>query len=75
MSTWSARPLEALHAMKPSTFMKRREGSGEVDVFENRETKRPWHDERSQREIYWLPALKPIGIRRRRSYTRSPRSR
>lgn len=29
---------------------------------------RTWHDERSQRDHYWKPALKRLGIRDRRSY-------
>lgn len=60
--------LEALKALKPFTLMKRDEDKREVDLFENPVTGRPWHDERSQREHYWQPALKRLGIRRRRPY-------
>lgn len=55
--------LEALAAMEPLTKMKR------ADIFENPVTGRPWHDERSQRDHYWKPSLRRLGIRERRSYT------
>lgn len=54
--------LEALVAMKAYTFLK-----GE-DIFENPVTGLPWHDERSQRDNYWTPTLKRLGIRHRRAY-------
>lgn len=54
--------MEALATMKPYTFMKR------DDIFESPNTGRSWHDERSQRETYWQPCLKRLGIRRRRPY-------
>jgi integrase len=57
------RALEALKTMKPHTFMKK-----EPDVFMNPVTGRPWHDERSQRDHYWSPVLKRLGIRHRRAY-------
>lgn len=61
--------IEALKVMRPFTEMKRDEDSGEpVDVFENPVTRRPWHDERSQRDHYWKPSLKRLGIRARRAY-------
>jgi integrase len=56
------RALEALDAMKSFTFMK-----GEF-IFENPVTGRPWHDERSQRDHYWTPCLKRLGIRYRTPY-------
>ena len=62
------RAVQALQAMKPYTFLKRDEHGRERDVFENPVTGRPWHDERSQREHYWHPALKRLGIRQRRPY-------
>lgn len=37
-------------------------------VFTNPVTRRPWHDERSQRDHYWKPALQALGIRSRRAY-------
>lgn len=61
--------MAALQAMKPYTMMKRDEETGEpVDIFENPNTKRPWHDERSQRDHYWKPTLRALGIRERRAY-------
>jgi integrase len=56
------RAVEVLQAQKAYTFMK----SGEI--FENPVTGAPWHDERSQRDHYWQPTLKRLGIRMRRSY-------
>lgn len=38
------------------------------DIFENPVTKRPWHDERSQRDHYWKPTLRKLGLCARRSY-------
>ena len=58
----SPRALTALTRMKKHTFMLR------AEVFQNPVTGRPWHDERSQREHYWNPALLRCGIRRRRAY-------
>ena len=56
------RALEALTVMKPYTYMKN------GDIFENPLTGKPWHDERSQRDTYWTPTLKRLGIRYRRAY-------
>jgi len=63
-----SRALNALALMKPYTFMKRGADGREADIFENPVTGSAWHDERSQREYYWHPSLKRLGIRRRRSY-------
>lgn len=60
--------LEALVIMKPFTFMKRDDQGDEVDIFENPVTGRAWHDERSQRDHYWKPTLKRLGVRYRTSY-------
>jgi integrase len=54
--------MAALKAQKPYTFMK------DAEIFENPVTGRPWHDERSQRDHYWKPSLKRLGIRQRRAY-------
>jgi integrase len=54
--------LAAIDTMKAVTFLKR------GDVFENPHTGEPWHDERAQRDTYWAPALKRLGIRSRRPY-------
>lgn len=60
-----SRAMEALQAMKAYTYMK---GKEDACVFENPVTGRPWHDERSQRDHYWTPTLKRLGIRHRRAY-------
>lgn len=62
--------LEALKTMKAYTYMKRSESDEDQseDVFENPVTGKPWHDERSQRDHYWTPTLKRLGIRHRRAY-------
>lgn len=59
-----ARAIAALHAMKPWTFM----GGVDAAIFQNPVTNRAWHDERSQRDHYWTPSLRRLGIRRRRAY-------
>ena len=56
------RALAALRTMRPLTFMRG------VEVFLNPVTCEPWHDERSQRDHYWKPALRRCGIRDRRAY-------
>lgn len=64
--------LDALRLMKPYTFMLRVERDDQddaADVFQNPVTGRPFHDERSQRDHYWKPALKRLGIRTRRAYS------
>jgi len=64
--------LEALRTMRAYTLLRRaereQEEDTEADVFQNPKTSRPWHDERSQRDHYWKPALKHLGIRWRRAY-------
>lgn len=64
--------LHALKLMKPHTFMLSTERKGDqdtsADVFQNPVTGRAWHDERSQRDHYWKPTLKRLGIRWRRPY-------
>lgn len=54
--------MEAIVAMRPWTM---RDGG---EIFQNPVTKRPWHDERSQRDHYWKPALKRAGVRYRKPY-------
>lgn len=56
--------LEALRAMKPWTYL----NGLEAPIFQNPVTDRPWHDDRSQRDHYWTPTLRRLGIRRRRAY-------
>lgn len=61
--------MAALEVMKAHTRMKRNPATGqEADIFENPVTGRPWHDERSQRDHYWKPTLRALGIRERRAY-------
>jgi integrase len=57
--------LLAIKAMKEHTSML---GNGNGPIFQNPVTRRPWHDERSQRDHYWRPALKRLGIRWRKPY-------
>jgi integrase len=59
----SARALTVLKRQKAHTFMK-----AHGFIFENPVTDRPFHDERSQRDHYWTPALKRLGLRYRRPY-------
>lgn len=58
----SPRALAALERQKAHTLLKK------AEIFHNPATRKPWHDERSQREQYWNPALLRLGIRRRRAY-------
>jgi integrase len=60
--------MAALQVMKAYTFMKRTEEGEPVDIFENPVVGRRWHDERSQRDHYWKPTLRALGIRERRAY-------
>jgi integrase len=64
--------VAALQTMKRYTFMEKVERDCDADtaadVFQNPVTRRPWHDERSQRDHYWKPSLKRLGIRWRRAY-------
>lgn len=56
------RALSALKQQKQFTFML------DAEVFHNPVTGRAWHDERSQRDHYWQPSLRRLGIRMRRAY-------
>lgn len=64
--------LDALKTMKPHTYMLKAQREGDADtsadIFQNPVTGKPWHDERSQRDHYWKPSLKRLGIRWRRAY-------
>jgi integrase len=64
------RAMELLREQKPHTFMKagRQEEWKNGEIFGNPNTGRPWHDERSQRDHFWQPCLRRIGIRMRRPY-------
>lgn len=56
--------MDALKAMRPYTFMK----GVDAEVFEHPVELKPWHDERSQRDTYWKPCLRALGLRQRRAY-------
>jgi integrase len=64
--------LQALKIMAAHTKMLPAEREGDedtaADIFQNPVTRKPWHDERSQRDHYWKPSLKRLGIRARRAY-------
>jgi integrase len=62
--------IHAIDLMRPYTYMQRTndEVDQAADIFMNPVTGRPWHDERSQRDHYWRPTLKRLGIRWRTAY-------
>lgn len=66
-----ARAVVALEAMKPWTMLG---STDKIDqdlgrrIFESPVTGKAWHDERSQRDTFWRPALRACGIRWRRAY-------
>lgn len=65
------RAITALEAMKPWTMVGSQDKTDQElgrRIFENPVTGRPWHDERSQRDTFWRPALRACGIRWRRAY-------
>ena len=57
--------IEALKKMKPWTYVATQ---AEGEIFQNPVMNRPWHDERSQRDHYWKPTLRRIGMRWRKPY-------
>lgn len=57
------RAVAALAVMKAWTLM-----SEDGFIFQNPVTGKPWHDERSQRDHYWKPALRRQGVRWRKAY-------
>lgn len=66
--TYEARDVDiteaAWAALRRVMIMERRH----AEIFVNPVTDKPWHDERSQRDHYWKPALRALGIRERRAY-------
>jgi integrase len=62
------RAIEALKAMKPWTYLATLPDRENAQIFQNPVTNRPFHDERSQRDHYWTPCLRRLGIRHRRAY-------
>jgi integrase len=59
------RAIKVLINQKQYTYKKSEDTQ---EIFWNPNTERPWHDERSQRDHYWQPSLKRLGIRMRRPY-------
>lgn len=59
-----SRALAAIQSMKVWTAM----GGPTAEIFQNIETSKPLHDERSQRDHFWTPTLRKTGIRHRRAY-------
>lgn len=57
--------LDALKLMKAWTYVATK---AEGEIFQNPVTSRPWYDERSQRDHYWKPTLKRLGMRWRPPY-------
>jgi integrase len=60
--------LAALQIMERYTRDKKQEDGRPMDIFQNPLTGKAWHDERSQRDTYWRPALTRLGIRWRTPY-------
>lgn len=54
--------MDAVERMRAYTHLKAPE------IFESPITGAPWHDERSQRDTFWKPTLRRLGIRARRAY-------
>lgn len=66
-----ARAVAALETMKPWTMLGSNDKTDQElgrRIFESPVTGRAWHDERSQRDTFWRPALRACGIRWRRAY-------
>lgn len=61
------RSIAALNHMRKVRDLRPVEKRSEF-IFYNPVTDRPWHDERSQRDHYWKPALEATGVRYRRAY-------
>lgn len=55
--------LKVLDRMRALTM-----GCSDGYIFHNPVTHKPWHDERSQRDHYWKPAMIRAKVRMRRSY-------
>lgn len=70
LKTYNTREVDLVkRAVAALGFMTTITGKSEDGfIFRNPDTGRPWHDERSQRDHYWKPALEATGTRYRRSY-------
>jgi len=65
------RAVSALNYMKPWTYLAgQRTEESELGghIFQHPETERPWNDERAQRDTFWRPTLRRLGMRWRRPY-------
>lgn len=60
----SARALDVLQSQRAYTFMK----GPNAEVFENPNTNRAWWDEGVQRQSYFIPTLRALGLRHRDAY-------
>lgn len=68
LKTYQTRDVDLVtRAYQAAMYMQKYTKDSEF-IFRNPVTGRPWHDERSQRDHYWKPALKAAGVRYRRSY-------
>ena len=56
--------IAALQASKAFSFMR----GVDAEIFQDPVTGEPWQNERSQRDQYWAPTLRRLGIRHRRAY-------
>lgn len=70
LKTYNARDVDLVtRAIEALSYMKEITGKDPGNfIFQNPVTGKPWHDERSQRDHYWKPALEATGVRYRRSY-------
>jgi integrase len=68
LKTYQTRDVDLVsRALDAVKYMRKYTGKSEF-IFMNPVTGKPWHDERSQRDHYWKPALKATRIRYRRAY-------
>ena len=66
-----ARAVAALDGMKKWSYainVEDQDDPMERCIFQSPVTGKPWHDERSQRDTFWKPTLRRLGIRWRRAY-------
>lgn len=68
LKTYNAREVDLGATAKSALALLEPWKKDDGEIFQNPVTERPWHDERSQRDHYWTPALKALKIRARRAY-------
>jgi integrase len=69
VKTYAIRDVDLIErAVSALAVMHGRTGRAGGEIFINPKTQRPFHDERTQRDHYWTPALAALGIRHRRAY-------